>query len=92
MLWDLMLEKDGMYVGQIQVHIYKAASEEGASTTQASIAEGSPPGAQDPAQACCLQAGSLVRQGYIVAEGQEGVVSQPPGAVREGPLKYPLEN
>ena len=32
-LWDLMQE-NGMYVGQIQVGIYKAASEEGASTTR----------------------------------------------------------
>ena len=32
-LLDLMLEKDGMYIGHIQVHIYKDASEEEASTT-----------------------------------------------------------
>ena len=87
-----MLEKDGLYIGHIQGCIYKAALEEGASTTQAVIAEGPLPGAQDPAQACCLQEGSLVRQRYIVTEGQKEVVCQPPAAVREGPLKYPLED
>ena len=69
MLWVLMLEEDRMYVGHIQVRIYKAASEEGASMTRASIAEGSPPGAQNPAPASCLQVGSLVRQEYIALEG-----------------------
>ena len=89
MLWDLILEKDGIYVGHIQVHIYKAALEEGASMTQAVISKGPLPEAQDLAQACCLQEGSLVRQRYIVAEGQKEVVSQPPTAVREGPLVRP---
>ena len=75
MHWDLMLKKDGVYIGHLQEHIYKAALEEGASTPQAVIAIGPLPGAQDPAQACCLQEGSLVRQRYIVAEGQKEVVS-----------------
>ena len=40
-----MLEEDGVYIGHIQGRIYKAASEEGASTTQAVIVEGPLPGA-----------------------------------------------
>ena len=72
-LWDLMLEKDRVYKGHIQGFIYKAALEEGASMPQAVIAKGPLPGAQDLAQAWCLQEGSLVRQRYIVAEGQKEV-------------------
>ena len=74
------------------MHVYKAELEEGASTTQAVIVEGSLPRAQDPAQPCCLPERSLVRQRYIVAKGQKEVVSRPPAAVGEGPLKYPLED
>ena len=32
-LWNLMLEKDKVYVEYIQMHIYMAASEEGSSMT-----------------------------------------------------------
>ena len=85
-----MLEKDEVYVGHIQMCIYMVASEEGSSMTQTSIAKGPPPGAQNPAPAGCLQARNLIRQGHIVLEGREEVVSQPLGAIREGPFKYPL--
>ena len=84
MLWDLRRE-NRMYVGQIQVGIYKAASEEGASTTRTPLTEGPPP-------VSCLQAGNPARQRYIVSEEQERVVSPPPGAAREGPVNYPWEN
>ena len=82
-LWNWMLEKDEVYVEYIQMRIYMAASEEGSSTTQTSIAKGPPPGAQNPALASCLQARSLVRQGHIVLGGREEAVSQPHGAARE---------
>ena len=74
----------GYFAEQTQVGIYKAASEEGASKTWTPLTEGPPP-------ASCLQAGNPARQRYIVLEGQERVVSRPPGAAREGPVNYPWE-
>ena len=83
MSWDLRREK-GIYAEQTQVGIYKAASEEGASTTRTPLTEGPPP-------VICLQARNKVRQRYIVSEEQGRVVSQPPGAARERPFNYPRE-
>ena len=63
-----MRQKKGIYAEQTQVGIYKAASEEGASTTQTPLTEG-------PPSASCLQVENTARQRYIVSEEQGGVAS-----------------
>ena len=44
-LWEVMLEEDGVYIGHIQWHLYRTTPGEGASTSQAVTVGGPLPGA-----------------------------------------------
>ena len=91
-LWDMMLEEDGVYIGHIQWRIYRTMPEEGASASQAVTVAGpiikAVLGAQEPSQASHLQKRNVARQTYIVPADRGEVVSQPSPVIGDGPLNH----